>query len=182
MKAYLAGRYARREEFKEVAERLRKEVGLEITSRWLHETEDVNSDMGDHSKEFYEATAQIDLEDVAAADVIIFFSEDPLEGWKRGGRHVEFGYALALGKTICVIGPRENVFHYTPKVANFFSIDHYIQAYTDQMKFILGLVRQQYGEDAMKISKKKLGAEWVTDVPVLELQEKGGDESNSFGG
>lgn len=34
----------------------------------------------------------------------------------RGGRHVEFGMALALGKRVIVVGPRENVFHLLPEV------------------------------------------------------------------
>jgi hypothetical protein len=29
-----------------------------------------------------------------------------------GGRHVEFGLALAQGKRMIMVGPRENVFHY----------------------------------------------------------------------
>ncbi len=29
-----------------------------------------------------------------------------------GGRHVEFGYALAKGKPIVLVGPQRNVFHF----------------------------------------------------------------------
>ena len=37
----------------------------------------------------------------------------------RGGRHAEFGIALALGKRVIVIGPRENVFHALPAVERY---------------------------------------------------------------
>ena len=35
-------------------------------------------------------------------------------GGGKGGRHVEHGYAMALGKRIVVVGPREHVFHTDP--------------------------------------------------------------------
>lgn len=185
MKVYIAGRYARRDEFREVAKKLKAEANIDCTSRWLDESEPLNSQMGEHSEEFYIETAQIDLEDVDSADVVLFFSEDPLQGWVRGGRHVEFGYAIARGKSVCVVGPRENVFHYTPKVINFFSVDQFLKSYTEQMQFVLGLIRSQKGEDAYKIARKKLSLEWLPDVQALNLdnfQEKGGDESDIFGG
>lgn len=37
----------------------------------------------------------------------------------RGGRHVEFGLAVALGKRLIVIGHRENLFHHLPAVEFF---------------------------------------------------------------
>jgi hypothetical protein len=36
--------------------------------------------------------------------------------WQRGGRHVEFGLALAWSKHLIVAGPREHVFHWLPQV------------------------------------------------------------------
>jgi hypothetical protein len=35
---------------------------------------------------------------------------------KGGGRHVEFGYGMAKGKRLVLIGERENVFHDHPSV------------------------------------------------------------------
>ncbi len=35
-------------------------------------------------------------------------------GYSRGGRHVEAGYALAKGKYLVLVGPRENVFYSLP--------------------------------------------------------------------
>src|ERR1022692_562430 len=107
MKVYLAARYSRRDELREYKTRLEAE-GIEVTSRWLEEKEPLDSQMGQHSDEFYVMTATIDLDDIDKADLVLFFSEDPLVGWVRGGRHVEFGYALGTDKPIAIIGPKEN--------------------------------------------------------------------------
>lgn len=118
MKAYLAARYSRRDELREYKKILEAE-GIEVTSRWLDEQEPLNSQMGQHSLDFYITTANVDIEDVNRADILIFFAEDPLVGVPRGGRHVEFGYAWALGKDIYVCGFKENVFHYLKGVSHF---------------------------------------------------------------
>lgn len=111
MKIYIAGRYSRRDEFRGVAKQL-EEMGHEMTSTWLDENEPLQSHMGDHSPDWYAKTAQTDLMDISNSDAVLFFAEDPKVGTPRGGRHVEFGYAIARGKFIFVIGPEENVFHY----------------------------------------------------------------------
>jgi hypothetical protein len=111
MRVYIAGRYSRKVELRSVAADLRAR-GVNVTSRWLEEDADPNSQMGEHSEEFYAAVARKDLDDIDRATSMLFFAEDPLVGTPRGGRHVEFGYALARGKYIDVVGPRENVFHY----------------------------------------------------------------------
>jgi len=51
--------------------------------------------------------------------VLLFFSEPPDSHSKRGGRHVEFGLALAWGKRLMIVGPRENVFHCLPQVEQY---------------------------------------------------------------
>lgn len=58
--------------------------------------------------------AEEDWADMAKADIVISFTELPHSealNAGRGGRHVEFGAALALGKLCVVVGHRENVFH-----------------------------------------------------------------------
>lgn len=115
MKFYLAGRYSKREQLKWLAAELRR-MGHTVTARWL-ETGWVNRP--DQSSaappEYRQKYALIDLEDVAGADVVVSLTEGPGEA-SRGGRHVEFGYALALGKKLVVIGYRENLFHEHPAV------------------------------------------------------------------
>jgi hypothetical protein len=109
-----------------------EEAGIEITSRWLQEKEPLNSQMGQHTDAFYLETATDDIEDIDRADAVLFFSEDPLVGLPRGGRHVEFGYALGTRKSIAVIGPKENVFHYLKgefNILHFKSVEHFRDSY-----------------------------------------------------
>ena len=126
MKVYLAAQYARRDELKDHAIVLRG-MGVEVTSRWLEEKNPLHTNMGDDTVEFYIETANIDIEDIERADAVVFFSEDPTVGIKRGGRHVEFGYAHAKQKPIYVIGPKENVFHYRDRVYHYEKIDGFLE-------------------------------------------------------
>jgi nucleoside 2-deoxyribosyltransferase len=119
MKIYLAARYSRRDLMKELAAELRR-MGHEVTSRWL-ETDWVSRPDASSAAppEYREKYAQIDMEDVQAADAVISFTEAPGDG-SRGGRHIEFGLAVAWGKRLIVVGYRENLFHHLPAV-EFFS-------------------------------------------------------------
>jgi len=66
--------------------------------------------------------AQDDVEDLLDADVVVAFTSEPRSGATRGGRHVEFGIALALrflgreAPRLYIVGPLENVFHALPQV------------------------------------------------------------------
>lgn len=122
---YIAGRYSRRNEFRQVRDKLIKR-GYCITSNWLNENEPLQSQMGQKSSGWYYDTQAVDLLDIFRANAVLFFSEDPLVGTPRGGRHVEFGYALGLLKPIYVIGPKENVFHYNPLVVHFDSLEDFL--------------------------------------------------------
>jgi len=115
VRIYLAARYSRNAEMRELAAYIRAR-GDEVTSRWIdgsHEVGDVATD-GDRQR-----LAQEDWDDLFRADAVICFSETPRSNNSRGGRHVEFGIALALRKPIYVVGPKENVFHYMPAVTHF---------------------------------------------------------------
>jgi nucleoside 2-deoxyribosyltransferase len=118
---YLAARFSRNDEMRGVRDVLTA-IGYEITSRWidLHGGEQkesaaaavLNSDpasvahFGEH-----------DIEDLRAADVVVSFTSPDNVG--KGGRHIEFGYGLALGKRMVVVGPRENIFHTLPQVEHY---------------------------------------------------------------
>lgn len=124
MKIYLCGRYSRRDQLRSVREELLR-LGHTVTSRWL----DTNWEATERQDRVYssaappeyrEQYAALDLEDVAAADCLIAFTEEPRSGG-RGGRHVEFGAALALGKRLVVVGHRENLFHHHSRVEFFAS-------------------------------------------------------------
>jgi nucleoside 2-deoxyribosyltransferase len=111
MRIYLAAQFRRREELAGHVPAF-EAAGHEVTSRWLGQDTPADGKMTNHEPETNVRFAEHDLEDVDAADALVFFAEDPLIGIPRGGRHVEFGWALASGKKIAVVGPRENVFHW----------------------------------------------------------------------
>jgi hypothetical protein len=120
VKIYLASRYSRREELCGYRLQL-QERGHEITSRWLNGEHQI-SDRGlseQASEELRTRFAMEDWHDLMFADCCIAFTEEPRSSNSRGGRHVEFGGALAAGIYCVVIGPRENVFHCLPSVRWF---------------------------------------------------------------
>ena len=127
-KVYLAARYSRREELCQYREHLRL-AGVEVVGRWLdggNQIDEVGKPIGDHGEQLVEGDAACreaaelrmkfakdDVDDVAAADIVVSFTEQPRQASNnRGGRHVEFGYALATGKKLFIVGPRENLFHW----------------------------------------------------------------------
>lgn len=128
MKVYLAARYSRREELVGYRNDL-NQLGsiipglyLRVTSRWLNGSHEAHK-LGPNGmrvipRSGYTNTqarrfAREDLADIDEADVVVVFTEEhvPRGNVGRGGRHVEFGYALAKGKKIIVVGPIENVFY-----------------------------------------------------------------------
>jgi len=115
MKIYLASRYSRIAEMRGYRAQLER-VGHVVTSRWLDQHDD--EDQAAHSAPLA-VFAKVDCDDVAAADCVISFTEEPRGGHSRGGRHVEHGMALAWNKRVIVIGHRENVFHSLPEVEFF---------------------------------------------------------------
>lgn len=125
MKAYLAARYSRRHELLGYRGQL-AEIGIEVTSRWLNGThqygpdaERAQAELGTHD-DLARRFATEDVEDLRAADVVVSFTETPrVPSTNRGGRHVELGLALGLGKLVMNVGPRENAFHYLAGVETF---------------------------------------------------------------
>lgn len=114
MTIYLAARYSRRCELLGFARELEMR-GHEVTSRWL--TSDHLLPVGAPPEEGVHFALE-DWYDCARAACTISFTEEPAKagGRNRGGRHVEFGIAVALKQRVVVIGWRENVFHYLPHV------------------------------------------------------------------
>jgi hypothetical protein len=115
MKIYLAARYDRRWEMLGVASTLSR-AGHEVTSRWIE---------GGRGDDPAVVPAVEDLFDLTRAECLVSFTEEPTRGvaWAaRGGRHVEFGVALATGKRLCIVGPRENIFHHLLAVEAFATV------------------------------------------------------------
>ena len=117
MKIYLASRYSRFREMQKYRTHLQS-IGHQITCRWINGSHQIDdAGLSSQAKEAERIRfAQEDYSDLVAADCIISFTEAPRSSNSRGGRHVEHGMALALGKRTIVVGHRENVFHCLPQV------------------------------------------------------------------
>lgn len=141
MKIYLAARYSRREELCAYRKQL-ETIGYTVQARWLngeHQLANDGTPIGEHGAALVEGTlrsgeqlsendqteraaalrtkfALDDWEDVNAAELVISFTEPPRSKANRGGRHVEYGIALANSARVIVVGHRENIFHWLPVV------------------------------------------------------------------
>jgi nucleoside 2-deoxyribosyltransferase len=100
VQVYIAAPYPERAAAQRVGRAL-EAAGVAVTSSWLC-LDDVPS----------EASAARDLADVARADVLVALNPDSWHDRGTGGRHVEVGYALALGKPIVLVGARSQIFHH----------------------------------------------------------------------
>lgn len=100
MKIYVAAPYPDRDSAIVVMHMLEAQ-GHVVTSRWLKSPD-----------ELADEHARKDLDDVAEADVLLAINGRDWENAGTGGRHVELGYAIALGKEIVLMGRRSNIFHY----------------------------------------------------------------------
>ncbi len=113
LRIYLAAQYGAKDELLAVAAKI-EAIGHTVMSSWLQEppkwtgpesvTEEQLRDIRDNA-----------LEDIRASDMIIAITptalETPIEK-NSGGRHHEFGYAMAKGLDMMVVGDKENLFHH----------------------------------------------------------------------
>lgn len=119
-RVYIAARFSRRPEAHEIAKWLQHQ-GHTITSRWVLPNDDhvlptgLSAQAEDAERQRF---ALGDWEDVRVAGWCISLTEPPRNN-SRGGRHVEFGMAIALGHRLTVIGPRETVFHHLPNIEHY---------------------------------------------------------------
>jgi len=115
MKIYIAAPYDRRWQMLKVASTLER-AGHEVTSRWIE---------GGRGGDTPIVSAVEDLIDLARAHCLVSFTEDAignLAGAPCSGRHVELGVALATGKRLCLVGPRENNFHHLQSLEVYDSV------------------------------------------------------------
>lgn len=92
-------------------------LGFACGASWLDEQDygQGSATLGEKSVAQRAAIALLDEREVRAADFLVLVSE-PDGSYVPGGKHVETGMALALRKPVHVVGRRENVFHYHPRV------------------------------------------------------------------
>lgn len=120
MRIYLAADYVRKHEMRGCRDVI-EALGHEVTSSWI-DTPDHVEDAGIGSSAItdgnymdYASYAKTDWNDIHVSDMLVLFTTGELT---RGGRHTEFGLALAWGKMTAIVGPREHVFHCLPEVAH----------------------------------------------------------------
>ncbi len=94
-----------------------KAAGHEITARWVY---------GGEEGLTRTQIALLDLEDVDKAEIVVSFTHPYGTATTGGGRHAEFGYGLAKGKKLILIGERENVFHHYPTVEVYPDLDAWL--------------------------------------------------------
>jgi nucleoside 2-deoxyribosyltransferase len=131
MKIYLAAAWSRREEISCVADRLRA-VGIEITSNWLTEESALQTQA---TEKFLRDRAYLDLNDVDRADALVRFTDVYIDRETHksqqlvpihlisGARMFEMGYAKAKGKTLYVVGGKQNVFDRLDGVVHIKDVD-----------------------------------------------------------
>jgi hypothetical protein len=130
VKVYISARYSRKHEVADMA-RMLEQRGFEITSTWHKEDHAPDVQLVDVNPGRLKAYARRDLVEVRLCEVFLFLSESDQAYNRRGGRHVEFGYALGYRKGIAVIGPRENIFHHIPGVYHHKDLDEFIEEWND---------------------------------------------------
>ena len=114
----MAARYLRREELCGYARELRN-YGHIVACRWLDGSHRVPDKPEEAEMKTARQMAQEDVYDLRLSNTLILFSEEPRSTNSRGGRHVEFGMAYSRSMQIIVVGPRENAFHYLPRVEHY---------------------------------------------------------------
>ena len=125
MKFYIAAKFKARHRIKIHNQRI-ESLGLANTCPWfLMDTDDSADEdsLGGYSKEESAVMADRDLSAVREADIFII---DTIDVSETGGREVELGVALILGKVILHVGPIRNLFHMHPGVSHFLSWDQLI--------------------------------------------------------
>lgn len=111
---YLAAAFPRRAEIAHDAALLRRE-GLGIASTWHDAPHDLTPE-SDLTYQQRSRLAQRDRDDLERAAVLALYGDPPGAYQGTGGKHVEFGYALALDLHIVIIGHRESVYACLPSV------------------------------------------------------------------
>lgn len=127
MKIYLTGRFSKRHILHKIGQELMLR-GHEIVSRWTLPDSDHVVPIG-MSPQAADAErvrfALEDIEDIYNCDWMVNLMEEPRNDG-RGGRHVEYGMAIALAKRLTIIGPRETVFHHLDQHHRFAAtVEHY---------------------------------------------------------
>lgn len=109
MNLYIASLFDDRIRLRPIRDKL-NEMGHKVVSTWLDEADEIlANDPQTYADTPYDI-AQRDYRQIRECDAIVL---DTLNVTPRGGREVELGYAVGIGKLAYLVGPKRNVFHYT---------------------------------------------------------------------
>ncbi|WP_276973751.1 hypothetical protein [Ferrimicrobium acidiphilum] len=127
MKFYLAASYGRFHEIRQYSLAL-EEAGHIVTSSWckgeyLENDADLLSPQYEHLAHEVLAT---DLGDLSNCDALVAFTESG-DVSARGGRHVEMGIAIGMGKRLFVVGCCENLFYLLAEHSRFDTFDDFLR-------------------------------------------------------
>lgn len=96
-------------------------AGHEVVSSWIY-----TDDHPEITSLELAAAAHVDLCDLQRCELFVAFTEPTPTECSSGARHVELGFAMAVGKAIAIVGPRENIYCHLPSAAHFESWDVFI--------------------------------------------------------
>lgn len=110
MRVYIAGRFTGRARLASLAEDLKRiDPKVKVTSTWLTPRTEAEHKDYPYNDEDARKYATRDLDEIWDSDCLIL---DTIDDSSTGGREVEWGFALARGMRMVLVGPRRNVFHY----------------------------------------------------------------------
>ena len=120
MKIYLAHNYAA-QSYCRMIRKLVIALGHKVTSRWIDEEGAIDSNVA----------ANICIEDMQSADVIIHFAEQ--KGETPGeGKFVELGWGLGRGKKLVVIGEGRCVFYAVPNIRKYKDVMSWLESLVEE--------------------------------------------------
>jgi len=117
LQIYIAASFPRKNEACVLANMLAA-MGHKITSRWHSEDSSYATVEQMHNR------AKRDYEDLDACNVFVSLTGDNLT---HGGRHAEFGFALAMSKRVILIGEREHVLHWCSGVELYKDVEEFLR-------------------------------------------------------
>jgi nucleoside 2-deoxyribosyltransferase len=106
MKVYWAGSFDDQDRIRHIAADAAK-MGLKSTSRWLFEKK-----LSSLDEDFYPVKhAMQDVHDVERSDALVLIMPED-QTIRLSGAMFEYGYAIALGKPVVIVGerPKRNIF------------------------------------------------------------------------
>lgn len=96
-------------------------AGHQIISSWHY---GAFLSTAEHTQKECEEKAWRDYEEVSNSDLLMLFSGPDKYS---GGKFVEAGIAIGMGKKVCVIGHRENMLLYLESIPVFESVEAWIE-------------------------------------------------------